>query len=370
MARYFYLTPVLGGPGAPRYPITAERQLVGRSEESHIALLEPTVSREHAAVFVVDDTVQLEDLDSKHGTYVNSKRVAEKTLKVGDIVVFGLSLVLRLEETDQPLPPAPALAASGPDATVSLVDTPRRRRETERGDDPTVTRAAPAPSASEIDRMRESTLRARKLATVGAQASAVLPEVHRLLCELRDALGRGEAVQHLLPQLEQQVGQVGLLLDDCQIARPRLEPVNLFDVSRRAVAAELPQANRRDVDLLNGVPATIEVFSDPSRLRAALVQLIRNAADASPRGAAVELGARVDGGYACLTITDSGDGIPAETLERVFDPFVTLKEDWRSIGMGLFEAREIIAVLGGALRLDSQHGQGTTVSVDLPLHTG
>jgi signal transduction histidine kinase len=367
VARYFYLTPVLGGPGAPRYPITSERQLVGRSEGSNIALLEPTVSREHAAVYCVEETVQLEDLDSKHGTYVNSKRVAEKTLKVGDIVVFGLSLVLRLEETDQPLPPAPALAASGPDATVSLVDPPRRRRETDRNDDPTVTRAAPAPSDSELDRMREATVRSRKLATVGAQASAVLPDTHRLLSELRDALARGESAAELIPQLETQVERVGQLLDDCRIARPRLEPVNLFDVTRRAVAAELPQANRRDVDLLNGVPATIEVFSDPSRLRAALVQLIRNAAEASPRGAAVELGAAADDRYATLTVTDSGEGIPADQLERVFDPFVTLREDWRSIGMGLFEAREVISVLGGTLRLESVSGQGTTATVTLPL---
>ncbi len=368
MARFFYLTPVLGGPGAPRYPITSERQLVGRSESAHIALLEPTVSREHAAVFVADDTVQIEDLESKHGTYVNSKRVAEKALKVGDIVVFGLSLVLRIEETDQPLPPAPALTALGSDSGVSLVDPPGRRRETKQsGEDPTVTRAAPAPSASEIDRMREATLRARKLATVGAHASSVLPSVHRLLTEVHHALARGEPAQPLIPELATQIERVGQLLDDCQIARPRLEPVNLFDVTRRAVTVELPQANRRDVDLLNGVPATIDVFSDPSRLRAALVQLIRNGAEASPRGAAVEIGARVEGDLAALTIADSGDGIPTETLERIFDPFVTLKEDWLSIGMGLFEAREIIAVLGGALRVDSQPGHGTMVTVSLPL---
>ena len=215
--------------------------------------------------------------------------------------------------------------------------------------------------------MREATLRARKLATVGAQVSAVLPEAHRVLSELAAALHRGDDPARHVPHLDVQLAKLGALIDDCQIARPRLEPVNLFDVARRAVASEMPEASRRDVDLLLGVPADIEVLTDPSRLRAALVQLIRNATEASPRGAAVEIGARADLERATLSITDSGPGIPADKLERVFDPFVSLKDDWRAIGMGLFEAREIIAVLGGSLRLDSTEGQGTRVTIALPL---
>ncbi|MCK5800921.1 MAG: FHA domain-containing protein, partial [Deltaproteobacteria bacterium] len=286
MASFFYLTPVLGGPGAPRYPVTDERQLIGRSELAHIALLEPTVSREHAAVFCTREGVKLEDLESKHGTYVNSKRISDKILKVGDIVVFGLSLVLRLEETDHPLDPPPTLAASEPETTVSLVETPRHRRPSDRGGggraaQVTVTRAAPAPSSNDIDRMREATLRARKLATVGARVSAMLPGTHRGLTDISASLRRGEDPQESLAQLDMIIARISELLGDCQIPRPRLEPLSLFDVARRAVATVMPEASQKDVELLLGVPADIDVLTDPSRLRSALIQLLRNAADAS-----------------------------------------------------------------------------------------
>lgn len=364
MARFYYLTPVLGGPGAPRYPVTEERQLVGRSEAAHIALLEPTVSREHAAVYLLDGQVKLDDLDSKHGTYVNSKRVAEKVLKVGDIIVFGLSLVLRLEESSSPIPAPPALASRA-DATVSLVETPRRRRQTHRsGEQATITRVAPAPSQGELDRMREATVRARKLATVGALSAAALPRAFRVLSELLDQLRRGG--QPAVDELENVVQDLGQLVDDCHLARPQLEPVSLFDVVRRAVAEAMPEANRRDVDLLLGVPAEVDVLTDASRLLSALLQVLRNATEASPRGSAVEVGGGADERWAVLSIVDAGPGIGADVLERVFDPFVTLKDDWQTLGLGLFEARETIVTLGGNLSLESQHGRGTTVTIHLP----
>ena len=109
MTRFFYLTPVLGGPRAPRYPVVQQRQVIGRSEQADIALLEPTVSRKHAVAWVESGRVMLEDTGSTHGTFVNSKRISRAVLEVGDIVVFGLSIVLKLEVSDTPIPPAPPL---------------------------------------------------------------------------------------------------------------------------------------------------------------------------------------------------------------------------------------------------------------------
>lgn len=112
--RYYYLTPVPSSTTSPRYGIGDREFIIGRSHTANISFVEPTISRRHATIQVYDGTVILKDLDSKHGTFVNSKRISNAKLKVGDIVVFGLSLVLRLEETDQPIAPS----SPGPSAST------------------------------------------------------------------------------------------------------------------------------------------------------------------------------------------------------------------------------------------------------------
>jgi two-component system sensor histidine kinase KdpD len=101
-------------------------------------------------------------------------------------------------------------------------------------------------------------------------------------------------------------------------------------------------------------------------LRAAVVNLVENAAQASPSGEAVEVSVRTSGKHVRLEIADRGPGLPDDVRERLFRPHVTTKVG--GSGMGLFLARQLVVGMhGGSLDVADREGGGTTVSVTLPL---
>ena len=72
------------------------------------------------------------------------------------------------------------------------------------------------------------------------------------------------------------------------------------------------------------------------------------------------------GDYVCLTVSDTGEGIPVEVIPRIFDPFFTTKEVGKGTGMGLASIHGIIASVGGGITLATTPGEGTTFSIYLP----
>lgn len=368
MRRHYFLTPVLGGPGAPRYPVADEPRLIGRSERAAIALLEPTVSREHATIEYRDGAVYLEDLGSKHGTFVNSKRVASVKLKVGDIIVFGLSLVLRLEESEAPVPMVPTShAPETPARTVSAFEPlpEERHAETQITSFEAIRRSAKKGS-EDFERVLDQLAKLRKLAGAGAMCAAMLPDLHHQLALTIELIAHEDEITPggILEALRQLHDELSAVLRAIHVPAPRLAPTSLFEALHQAVAAVKPLAAPRKVDLLIGVPPDLQVIADPPRLEAAFVELLRNAAEASPEGQPVEIAAEVRTRSATVTITDRGAGVPEDLQDRLFSPLFTLRRDRTAVGLGLFEARQLVLSFGGRVGLDSAPGR-TTVSVVL-----
>jgi signal transduction histidine kinase/CheY-like chemotaxis protein len=139
-----------------------------------------------------------------------------------------------------------------------------------------------------------------------------------------------------------------------------------------------PQATLRDIALdvvvEPDVPAVVSV--DEQRLRQILINLLSNALKFTARGR-VEL--RVSGrhqgerAHLVFTIRDTGPGIPADIMPRIFDPFVQADSSpgrhHGGAGLGLGISRQLAALLGGSLALESEVGKGTvaTLTLDLPL---
>jgi two-component system sensor histidine kinase RegB len=112
------------------------------------------------------------------------------------------------------------------------------------------------------------------------------------------------------------------------------------------------------------VPALLEV---PLRaLARALENLVRNAGDASPDGAAIELEASFEGGSARLAVHDRGHGLCALAAQHAGEPFFTTKGPGRGQGLGLFVTRSLAEGLGGSLALLDRPGGGTTAEIRLP----
>lgn len=99
----------------------------------------------------------------------------------------------------------------------------------------------------------------------------------------------------------------------------------------------------------------------------ALRNLLKNGLDASPPHAPVMVEVEQRGDAVAVEIRDLGSGIPSEVLDRVGEPFFTTKEAGRGMGLGLFVTQAVIERAGGSIKIDSEPGVGTAVTVALPV---
>ncbi|HTR23191.1 MAG TPA: ATP-binding protein [Terriglobales bacterium] len=108
---------------------------------------------------------------------------------------------------------------------------------------------------------------------------------------------------------------------------------------------------------------------DPSQIEQVLLAVIVNAADAMPKGGNlwVESHLSGDGCKVVILVRDDGSGIPPEIMPKIFEPFVTTKDATHGTGLGLAVSRGIIERHSGQIKIDSEVGKGTTVTITLPV---
>jgi CheY-like chemotaxis protein len=110
----------------------------------------------------------------------------------------------------------------------------------------------------------------------------------------------------------------------------------------------------------------VHVTVDEAGLEAVLLNLIVNARDAMPDGGQLTLSLEVTAGMACISVTDTGTGMPEAVLKRATEPFFTTKERGHGTGLGLSMVAGFAKQSGGTLKIDSVPGRGTTMAVCLP----
>lgn len=151
----------------------------------------------------------------------------------------------------------------------------------------------------------------------------------------------------------------------------RLEkvPTDLAEIAKDTLASFQPQAEAAGVAvLLEAVPDLPPADVDPERIRQVLTNLLSNALRYTPRGGTIRVRTVEDPGRIVLSVEDSGTGIPADELPRVFDRFYKSK-DSRGTGLGLAIAKSLVEAHGGEISAHSALGKGTTIRVALPLRS-
>jgi signal transduction histidine kinase len=145
--------------------------------------------------------------------------------------------------------------------------------------------------------------------------------------------------------------------------QPDVVPLALDDVLRQAaenLAAEDPAASSR----IRVEPAPdVRLTGDRDLLAQAFLNILKNAIEASDI-ALVQAGGRRTGKRVEVLIRDGGPGLPAEAVDRIFDPFYTTKE--KGLGIGLYLTKRIIEAHGGTIEARSREGEGTEFRISLP----
>jgi signal transduction histidine kinase len=205
-----------------------------------------------------------------------------------------------------------------------------------------------------------------------------------LVHELRNPLS---AMRALVQGLEEEIGgtpgalvytrritgeidRLGRLLASmAQVARPSAHPPELLPpeaILRRAAEMFRPQLERRGIAVqVHITPRAAPIYADPDQIQQVLVNLVANAVEAMPAGGTITLRARLDPrGRPVLQVEDTGVGMSAEALERALRPRESTKPG--GMGLGLTVVHSIVRQHGGRLRITSQPGRGTTVSITFP----
>ncbi|MDD2897128.1 MAG: cache domain-containing protein [Desulfuromonadaceae bacterium] len=157
------------------------------------------------------------------------------------------------------------------------------------------------------------------------------------------------------------------LLSYARTPRPTFEATDLHDLLQQIVSFAANHTDMRGITIKTVFAHDLPpVELDGDQMRQVAINLILNAGGAMPNGGILTVSTEVtDAAHVSIVFSDSGYGIPKESLEKIFEPFYTTKA--RGTGLGLAITRQIIEQHHGEINIDSTVGTGTCVTVTLPI---
>ena len=375
-----------------------EPNFVQRILQSQQALLMPGVSEEQLrAVVKPEDWVHLKYIAS-HSRLLAPIRTRSQAL--GVLIIARKPGVQAFDEQDlslaQDLADRAGLAISNARLFKQVQNELAERKQAEE-----VVQA----KNEEIKKMSQQLWQAAKLATMGELAASIAHELNNPLATislrtemLQSQFAPADAQFKSLQIIESEVSRMSNLVTNLlQFSRRSSSQISTINVNEEvANTLELIQYHLRKNSILTVQelsPDISPIHADRQQLRQVFLNLFTNAADAMPLGGMLTIrtwsGEKPDAGITAplrrsatqslglpasdlpqvfIEVSDTGEGIPPDKLERVWEAFYTTKPEGKGTGLGLAICRRIIQEHGGAIEVisDGIPGKGTTVRISLP----
>jgi PAS domain S-box-containing protein len=148
-------------------------------------------------------------------------------------------------------------------------------------------------------------------------------------------------------------------------AKPQLHPENLNSIVEEAVRFFAPEIEDRDIVVEQELRSDLPPLElDRDQMKQAFYNVIKNSFEAMKRRGLMRIRTDIDDKHVLVSFTDTGGGMSAESLGRVFEPYFTTKAS--GSGLGLLIVRRIVREHGGELAIESQEGKGLTLTIRLP----
>lgn len=238
--------------------------------------------------------------------------------------------------------------------------------------------------------MEAMVIQADKLAAVGLLASGVAHEINnplatvsvytqdlleRLETEKAEELWQSGELSHYLTVIKEQSARgkkiTQNLLNFARKNRWESEELSVNSVVKDALALLEYRFNQAGIlierNLESGLPT---IIADRLQLQQIFVNLFQNALDAMDKSGRLTISTSLEDDCIKVVVADTGCGIPEEHMAKIFDPFFTTKPVGLGTGLGLSICYGIISRLKGRIKVTSQAGQGTAVTVFLPVGRG
>lgn len=186
---------------------------------------------------------------------------------------------------------------------------------------------------------------------------------------------QAESVREILHAGRHLLELINEVLDLARIESGRLElslePVQLDLVIRECLALMQPLAEQRQISLACDPACPVNIRADTIRLRQVLLNLLSNAVKYNRVGGSVQVACHnLGAGRVRVAVTDTGRGISAETLPRLFRPFERLEPAYdgtEGTGVGLAISKKLVEAMQGSIGVESVEGEGSTFWIELPL---
>ena len=228
---------------------------------------------------------------------------------------------------------------------------------------------------TERKKMEREAAQTQRLSSLGRVAAQVAHEFNNALMGIQanaDVLRRratGVEIQPALDGIDTSLARAKQITSDIlEFGRPPrldLRSVSADDIVLQTLAEIAPQL-RSNVRVNAALVETPEIQADPSRLSQVLVNLALNAKDAMAKtGGTLTIATSVADGAVHFKVTDTGEGIPQDNLDVIFEPRFTTK--MKGSGLGLSVVHQIVTAHGGHISVDSEVGKGTTFDVAIPV---
>ncbi|WP_235727674.1 ATP-binding protein [Maridesulfovibrio frigidus] len=234
----------------------------------------------------------------------------------------------------------------------------------------------------QLKKRRRQLVQAQKLSSIGTLASGIAHQLNNPLnnistsCQILMEGTKGKDV--LSDKMMDNIMQETLRSRD--IVKGLLEfsrereyspgPIELDEIVQSAISLVSSQVPS-NISLTKGISEHIVVRVDRRKMQEAFINLLINAIQAiEPKQGSIRIAASTKDDNAIITVSDTGEGMTPDTLERIFDPFFSTKEVGQGTGLGLYIVYGIIEKHQGHIRTESREGKGTTFYITIPLVEG
>jgi PAS domain S-box-containing protein len=229
---------------------------------------------------------------------------------------------------------------------------------------------------TEMKKMEEQMMNSEKLACLGRLTSSIAREIGNpltsvfsfieMLKEMEENEFKQETLDTISLHMNRIVGSLQTLSSFSEMPRIEFKPWNVNYLIESSLSLIQYDKSAQDITIMKELsPNLPEITTDGNQLYQVFVNLVLNAADAMPDGGTLSIRSRVRHNNIVIDFEDTGVGISAENLSRIFEPLYTTKE--KGTGLGLAVCDSIIKKLNGRLTVESELYKGSRFEISLPV---